>query len=125
MATREAILTEMETILDQLIKVATKMREVSAKDFAEETISPLQTKQEDLMTKLKDLDKAYIKIRKKTETTEIAHLHKRIEEKLDYFQKLNSAFIDGLASSKGVLPFNLPKSPKLLRPAKEAKNGHD
>lgn len=108
MPTPYEILAEMDAILDQLIKTAERLRDISRQVFEEDELIKLQKLQEEMVTKLIDLDEAFKKAYK-GHSPKNESIRKNIDKKIEHFQKLNNAFIDNIRESRGVLHFKKKK----------------
>ena len=105
----EEILSKMEKILNQLIANAENLNQLSQQVSSQEELRPLQEKQEDLIEQLLDSDAEFNKLLKGKTRYYQSSARTRIGEKLDYFQKLNTDFLDNLKSSKGLIQFEINK----------------
>jgi predicted nucleic acid-binding Zn-ribbon protein len=101
----EQILEEMDKVLDQLIEVAEKMKDLSKQVFVESEMISFQKKEQDLIDKLIDLDGDYQQASKNISPQTIKVFQEKIETKLKEFQHLNIKFIDNISESRGVLQF--------------------
>lgn len=108
----EKILIEMEKILDLLIENAKQLLELSKQVIAEEELTPLQEKQQELLTQLLEKDDAFHEACAELKTDYNSPLRNRIDEKLDHFQKLNSNFIDNITTTLGLIQFEKGKIKK-------------
>lgn len=104
MPTPEEILVQMENILDQVIKTAERLKDISRSVVSEEELAPLQRSQEELVDRLMKMDEAFKKAYKGKGA--VSPLRAKIEKKLEYFQKLNASFIENLSSGQGVIQFD-------------------
>lgn len=98
----------METVLDQLIENAEKLNDLSKRVIAEEELSPLQNRQQELLTTLVSLDDSYHKVRSNKDDQSPAH--HRIQKKLDIFERLNASFVNNIVSSHGLIQFGMKSS---------------
>jgi len=105
----EQVFLEMETILDQLVDTAEKLKNLSSGPVAEKELDSLQQSQEKLLKQLTDLDRKHKLSEKGSIPDAPAAITKRIEEKLHLFQKLNAAFIENLNSNHSLIKFNTDK----------------
>lgn len=103
MTNPDKILQEMEGILKELISTAEQLKQISTQVVSEEDISPLQISQQELLEKLEEMDQEYQKLTKGAASP--AKL--KFEEMLNYFEKLNSAFIENIRKSSGLIEFEL------------------
>lgn len=113
MADPEELLAQIDHLLDQLISIAEQLKESSKRALLEQEMEPLQKKQDELLEQLLDADAAF-----KQACRGDFHRYKspkraRINEKLEYFQKLNAKFIDNLQSSHGLIQFEIHRISKL------------
>jgi hypothetical protein len=108
----EDILSEMESILDQLVLNAEHLHEVSQKVIAEEELTSLQARQELLMSSLLKLDHDFQDAATHSAQDRKTPLQNRIQKKLDLFEKLNSSFIKNIISSHGLIRFEEGKDKK-------------
>ncbi|QLH37392.1 MAG: hypothetical protein HWD61_15640 [Parachlamydiaceae bacterium] len=96
MDTAVGVLEKMEGILDELVKNAEGLKDISLEGFSEPAISPLQQKQELLVQQLKGLEAAFEGSEKEGQEPELAKISDRISRKLRYFQHLNAVFIENI-----------------------------
>lgn len=105
----EKILKEMDSTLDLLIENAEKLQEISRRVIAQEELTPLQKKQEELISKLMEMDaKFYNEYPKEAKSY---HSDKRdsVADKLEKFQVLNAKFVNNITSRQGLIQFEMSK----------------
>ena len=90
------VLEKMESVLDDLVKNAEGLKDISLEGFSEEAVSPLQEKQELLVQQLKGLEAAFEEAEKEGQEQLLAKVGDRITKKLRYFQHLNAVFIENI-----------------------------
>ena len=76
---------QMNQLLEELVQVATKLREVSMQVISEEELEPLQKRQEELLTQLEEVDRHIQKNGFRIDAASEQHLH----QQLHTFQQLN------------------------------------
>lgn len=96
----ENIFQEMEAVIDSLINVATKLKEISFQVISSEQVEQLQKEQQVLLKKLAVIEKALPK-----DVSGDEKAKKRIQKKLDFFQSLNKEFIANLNKTHSVINF--------------------
>lgn len=99
----------LEKVLDDLIENAKQLKELSQQVIVEKELEDLQQKQEHLVKELKVLDERYQKTIKSSKSA--SDRWKSLENKLKLFQQLNTAYIENLANSRGVIRFEKSKKP--------------
>lgn len=99
------VLEKMESILDQLIANAEKLKDISLGNFSEEAVTPLQEKQEVLAEQLNALEKSFEESEKEGQETELADVGDRLAKKLRYFQHLNAVFIENITEGNFMQDF--------------------
>lgn len=109
MPTPDEILLEMDQILDELIKTAERLRDLSIQVFEEEELVKLQQTQEKMVTKLLSLDEAFQTAYKEHPVKKESPIRAQIDKKIDEFQRLNAAFIENVKESHGILQFEKKK----------------
>ena len=108
----DEILIEMDHILDQLIKTAEQLRDLSIQVFEEDELEKLQQAQELMVTKLVDLDDAFKVACKGHPFKKENPIRARIDQKIDEFQNINSNFIENVKESHTVIDSDKKKKPK-------------
>lgn len=96
METAVQVLEKMEGALDELIRNAEKLKDISLGEFSEQAVTPLQQKQEILVQQLKGLETAFESAEKEGHEKMLAKIGDRIAKKLRYFQHLNAVFIENV-----------------------------
>lgn len=91
------VLEKMEGVLDELVKNAEGLKDISLEGFSEEAVTPLQKKQELLVEQLKGLEAAFEDSEKDGQEKLMAQVGDRITKKLRYFQHLNAVFIENIS----------------------------
>lgn len=102
------LVEKMYHLLDDLIKIANKIKSLSEKVVLEEELKPLQASQNDLLdqlvvlqTELQSYDPSLIS----------SEIHAQFHKKLEEFQKLNQEFINNIKNSQGIIQFDfIPKA---------------
>lgn len=121
METAVQVLENMEGVLDELIKNAEGLKDISLEGFSEQAVTPLQQKQELLVQKLKGLEATFEESEKEGQEELLAKVGDRIAKKLRYFQHLNAVFIENISEgnfiedfwkSKSTMDVGLPKRRK-------------
>lgn len=110
MKNAEEILFEMDTLLDQLIQNAQRLKEISAQTVSEHELEVLQNKQEELITKLLKLDSEFNKVSNSSIAS--SPTSKKIEQKLKDFQLINQNFIENISTTPGLIRFDFHKASK-------------
>lgn len=105
MAHVDKLFKEMEEVLDQLIENAEKLHEISKKVIDEDELSELQNHQKELLTSLVSLDEACHQADSGKSKRVDTSINKRIQEKLDHFEQLNSSFVNNVMNSHGLIQF--------------------
>lgn len=108
------ILDDMETLLDRLIESAKKLLTLSQQVIEEDELTSLQQHQEVLLENLIQKDADFHKLPNISQATLIS-LRRKIDTKIDDFQKLNADFLENLNKAHGLIQFNkghLKKHPK-------------
>ena len=113
MSTPEELLKGMEQILSELLANARKMVALSQQDFSATDMRSLQALQEQLVSKLVDLDTTLNQQHPSfvtSETPDPATVN--IQAGLVEFETLNNVFIENLRSHRTILQFETEKAPK-------------
>lgn len=97
METAIEILEKMEKILDDLVKNAEALKDISMEGFSEQAVMPLQQKQELLVERLKALESVFSEADKDGQEEILAKVGDRITRKLRYFQHLNAVFVENIS----------------------------
>lgn len=109
---KDAILNEMNGILDQLIENAQKLNELSLQVIAEDEITPLQEQQQELLSALVELDNTFHRGGAGLSKKKTSPLRMAIDEKIETFQCLNSSFVEKIMNTHGLIQFKDDKSKK-------------
>lgn len=94
----------MDQLLNELVQVATQLRDLSLKVISEEELAPLQMHQEELLAKLESVDQ---KIKGNYPHETDAAVQEKIHRQLQTFQQLNQEYIQNLNASHGLIQFEL------------------
>lgn len=105
METAVQVLEKMENILNDLVKNAEGLKDISLEGFSEQAVAPLQQKQELLVQQLKDLESAFEAASKDGQEGALAKIGDRISKKLRYFQHLNAVFIGNISQGNVMQDF--------------------
>lgn len=97
MDTAVQVLEKMEGVLDELVRTAEGLKDLSFERFSEKAVVPLQQKQELLVQQLKEFEKAFESSNKEGLEGPLAKIGDRISKKLRYFQHLNAVFIGNIS----------------------------
>jgi hypothetical protein len=100
----ESFVEQMNQVLEELVQVATQLRQVSLQVIAEDELAPLQHRQEELLVELEKTDhhlQRYYTHQIDAKTQE--HFHQQLQK----FQQLNEEFLHNLATSHGLIQFEL------------------
>lgn len=103
------LLKQIETLLDQLILNAERLKESSLKVISEEELNSLQAQQSELIQQLQVLDEQFHREFSQVKQEVYAKHRASIDKRIEHFQKLNEEFIQNLSSNHGIIDFNLPK----------------
>jgi hypothetical protein len=95
---------QMNQLLNELIQVATQLRDMSLQVISEEDLAPLQKRQEELLAKLEDVDQ---QIQRDYRNQLPAAMQEQFHDQLQTFQQLNQEFIQNLSASHGLIQFEL------------------
>lgn len=95
---------QMNGLLNELILVATQLRDMSLQVISEEDLAPLQKRQEDLLAQLEEVDQ---QLQSHYRHQIDASLREHIHNQLQTFQQLNQEFIQNLNASHGLIQFEL------------------
>ncbi len=122
METAIQALEKMEAILDELVRNAEALKDISLEGFSEQAIMPLQQKQESLVEQLKGFEAAFEEGNKEGQEEILAKIGDRLAKKLRYFQHLNAVFIENIsegnfmedywANKEPITKMNVPKRRK-------------
>ncbi|MCB1112076.1 MAG: hypothetical protein H7A37_04785 [Chlamydiales bacterium] len=94
----EEMLAELEEAIDQLLKIAEKMKMLSFHVVSADQLDPLQKKQDELLTLISYTQKKFHEQFSEEEKRQTA-IQKRIRKKLADFEDLNKTFINNLATT--------------------------
>lgn len=100
----QSYIDQMNQLLDELIQVATQLRDMSLQVISEEDIEALQKRQEDLLNQLEKVDQSIQDNYRHQVETEIQN---QFHKQLQLFQQLNQEFIQNLNASHGLIQFEL------------------
>ena len=104
MKSLQQCLDQMSQLMDELIQVATKLRDATQQVISEEELAPLQKRQDDLLSQLEEVDKelqVHYGFQIDAPTKETYH------NQLQIFQRLNQEFMQNLNASHGLIQFEL------------------
>lgn len=104
MRTSLEILTEIETLIDELNDIAHQLSELSKHDISEDSIVPLQKRQESILMQINELDEKH-PLEASELNGEEKKIQKNIQSKLKRFKKLNELFISHIRRNKEVIDF--------------------
>lgn len=110
--TAEALIVQMESVLQKLIENAKQLNETVLHTFSEEELLSLQGRQKELMDRLVEVDDAVNKACNNSLKKANAAAWGRIQKQLDAFEMLNNEFIHNLSSRTGVIQFDIKKKDK-------------
>lgn len=96
----------MDHLMDELVQVATQLRDMSLKVISEEELAPLQKHQEGLLAELEEVDQ---KIRANYPHLVDAALQEKVQTQLHLFQRLNQEYIKNLSASRGLIQFEMKR----------------
>lgn len=109
---------EMSQLLNDLVQVATKLRDLSLQVISEEDLNPLQKRQKAILSRLEAIDEQIREnYRYQIDSATKGHIHNRLQT----FQHLNQEFVQNLNTSHGLIQFELRRFeeednfPRLLR----------
>lgn len=92
----------LKQLLNELVEAAKKLRDASQQVISEEELSPLQTRQEQLLGQVAQIDQL-IKAHYPSKMSESQH--QEIHQFLQEFQVLNKEFIENMHQSHGLIQF--------------------
>jgi len=98
-------LSEIESLLDQLIESARALLLLSKQVIEEDEFVHLQEKQEKLLEKLIKKDDEFHELPEKLQE-DLLDIRLQINEKIDQFQALNAEFIQNINASHGLIQFD-------------------
>ncbi len=104
MKSLQQCLDQMSQLMNELIQIATKLRDASQQVISEEELAPLQKRQDDLLLQLEDADRelqVHYGFQIDAPTKEAYH------NQLQIFQHLNQEFMQNLNASHGLIQFEL------------------
>lgn len=97
---------QMIQLLNELIQVATQLRDMSLQVISEEELSPLQKHQADLLIQLESVDQ---QIQGNFRHQLSPAIQEKIHQQLQTFQQINQEFVQNLSSSHGIIQFDLQR----------------
>ena len=97
---------QMNHLLNELIQVATQLRDMSLQVISEEDLAPLQKRQEELMLQLEKADQ---QLQHDYRLQLSGGIQKQFHDQLQTFQQLNQEFIQNLGTSHGLIQFELQR----------------
>jgi flagellar biosynthesis/type III secretory pathway chaperone len=95
---------QINQLLNELIQVATQLRDISLQVISEEDLTSLQKRQEDLLAQLENVDQ-HIQDNYRLQLD--SKLKEHFHHQLQTFQQLNQEFIQNLNTSHGLIQFEL------------------
>ena len=101
MKSHESDVKQINQALNELIQVATQLRDLSLKVISEDELLPLQKRQEVLLHQLETIDQQIQRDLLDSQSKENIH------QQLQIFKKLNQEFIQNLNSSHGLIQFEM------------------
>lgn len=125
MASAEVVLTQMDETLDQLIAIASELKELSKGTVVAEQLEKLQEQQEGLIAELCRLD-ALVHADDGQGIPKGSKIWARVEDKMTAFSELNEAFIENVRVRKGLIQFEMQqikKSRKAVAKMRESYTG--
>ncbi len=104
MTSFQSYVDQMNQLLNELIQVATQLRDMSLQVISEEDLAPLQKHQEDLLVRLENSDQ---QIQRNYPHQLDGTTQENFHHQLQIFQGLNQEFIQNLSASHGLIQFEL------------------
>lgn len=104
MKSLQELADQMAALLEELVKTAQKLSDVSRQIISEEELAPLQQHQQDVLSQIEVIDTS-IKAHYSNQLDK--DFKKQVHEKLHAFQLLNQEFISNLNASHGLIQFEL------------------
>jgi hypothetical protein len=104
MKSLQELVGQMTDLLEELVKTAQELSDVSRQIISEEELAPLQQHQQDVLSQIEEIDTS-IKAHYSHQLDK--EFKKHIHEKLHTFQVLNQEFISNLNASHGLIQFEL------------------
>ena len=100
---------EVNRLLDQLIEVATRLRDTSRQSLLEEELMPLQQQQDELLAALETVD---LQMQSTYRDLLTASFEEHVHRQLQAFQTLNQEFIQNVQTGHGLIHFELHRPPE-------------
>jgi hypothetical protein len=105
MVREKELLTQMGTLLDQLIQISGRMNQLAAHALSEPELNELQDQQSAWMEELIALDEKCHELEPSDVHVSNATLRERNRQKIIEFEKLNNTFIENIANGHGLIRF--------------------
>jgi hypothetical protein len=106
MKTLSSYIDQIKHLADELVKVATKLRDASLNVVCEEELDVLQNHQEEVLDELEKVDQE-IQEYYRHQMNDAAQAH--LEQQLKVFEALNQEFLKNLHMSHGIIQFDLQR----------------
>lgn len=106
MKSLQQCIDQMNLLANELIEVATTLRNMSQQVISEEDLEPLQQREEKLLTQLEELDHL---LKKNYKNQLSPQIQEQMHQKLQAFQELNQEYIQNLNASHGLIQFELER----------------
>jgi hypothetical protein len=104
MKSLQFFIDQTHKLLNELIQVATQLRDMSKQVISEENLSLLQKKQDDLLGQIERIDQ---QMQRDYPQQVSSKMEEQLHEKLQTFQQINQEFIQNLGASHGLIQFEL------------------
>ena len=121
MKSAKEIVSGMETLVEEIVKTAEQLREMSCIKIVEDELNILQERQEYLIERLLELNVQYEDDSKgKGNSSSID----KIQERLADFERLNQAYIENLQVRRGLIQFELEDNQRTRQVLDEVKGAY-
>lgn len=100
----EQHIQQMNQLLQELIQVATTLRDVSLQVISEEELAPLQKRQEEILSELEKIDH---QLQQQHARQIPAAVQENFHNQLEKFQQLNQEYVQNVNNSHGLIQFEL------------------
>ena len=104
MKSLQELVGQMTELLEELVKTAQELSDVSRQVISEEELAPLQQQQQDILSQIEAIDTS-IKAQYSNQVDK--DFKRQVHERLHVFQVLNQEFIANLNASHGLIQFEL------------------
>ncbi|MBA2368715.1 MAG: hypothetical protein H0V82_06795 [Candidatus Protochlamydia sp.] len=104
MKSLQELVGQMTDLLEELVKTAQELSDISRQVISEDELAPLQQHQQDVLSQIEAADSS-IKTHYPNQLDK--EIKKHIHTKLHDFQLLNQEFISNLSASHGLIQFEL------------------